>query len=344
MANELLTRAPRDGDVPRRTYELRASTRDAEGRTLIEGHASVWGSLNSYGEVFVPGAFAESLERKSDARPFVMAWLHREPIGRWSEYREEETGLYVAGPISKTRQGEDAATLVSDGAITGLSIGFWPEEWTFAEPGEQVTFETQLGRFTYRFDEWVIYVTKADVVEASLVIAPADDEARLIQRALEQARRALPALEREASWEDAAYSMALLMGGRGAAAFAELPDLERRKLYARVAIAYERHGKTPPAYEPKPHYPSIEFRHDERELFHDRYLGKQLDSIVAGAAGFGGALSAETREKAKAAVSLLTDLAARRSAEEELADLSALLRQTAAMAADLTRKDSPEHA
>ena len=330
-----------DVEPRQRVYEFRASHKaDGKGRTRVAGYASVWGSLNSFGEIFVPGAFTDTLARKSDEKPLTMLWQHREPIGRWEipPSTEDERGLYLEGPISKTRTGQDAEVLLRDGAVTGLSIGFVPEVWAFAEPGEHVTFDTPFGPRSFKVDEWVVYVLKADLLETSLVFAPSDDEARLteVRSKLAKAERALPALRAGASWEDAAYSMALLMGGRGAAAFVDLPDVEHRKLFARIAEAYAKFDREAPAYVRHPTFSKVEFRHDEREVFHDRYLRKTLDSVVAGAAGVEGALSRETRSTAEKAVSLLTDLLARKSEQEQLAEIAALL-STAADA--VVRKD-----
>lgn len=318
----------RSGNPRRRDFQMRASASD--GR--VSGYASIWGSLNSYGEIFVPGAFTETLAAKSAEKPLVMCWQHDEPIGKWDipPTCEDQTGLYVEGAVSDTAVGRDAITLLNDRAVTGLSIGFWPEVYAFAEPGEFVTFDTPLGRWTSQSDDWTIYILKADVVETSIVAAPADDEARLrardVAELLAKAEKALPALRNGAQWDDVAYSMALLLGGRGAAAFRELPDLEHRKLFARIAQTYERFEKKPPAYERFPDYAGIEFRHDEREVFQDRYLRKNLDSVVAGVAGIAGPLSSETRAVAESAIASLTAALNRRDPVDELEDLGAQLR------------------
>jgi hypothetical protein len=222
--------------------------------------------------------------------------------------------------------------LVRDGAINGISIGYLPAEVQFAGPDERVSFQTPFGERSYSFPDFTVYITRvAQLAEASLVTAPSDDEARLTQvrSALQKAERALPALRlrADAAWEDAAYSMALLMGGRGAGpAFADVPDVEHFKLYARISELYERHGKTPPPYERRPEYAAIEFRHDERAIFTDRYLRKQLDSIVAGIAGVDGPLSLETRERAAQARDHINELLERAATPERMNDAVERLR------------------
>lgn len=327
--------APAGVEPRRAVYEIRARTRDEDGRLIIAGHASVFGVQNSWGEIFVPGAFRESLAERSDRKPLVMGLYHREAIGRWTRHEEREVdglfGLVLEGPISKTRSGEDAAILVDDGALTGLSVGFWPLVFQIAEPNERVTFDTPYGAWSNTHTDWAIYVVRADVMEASLVMVPADDEARLVRsrEAIAKAHRALPGLSDDASWEDVAYSMALVMGARGAAAFSDLPELERRRLHAQLERAYTRHAKTPPDFALQPVWGEIEFRHDERAIFHDRYLRKSLDAVVAGAPGVVGPLSDETRGRAEKAHAAITDLLAPPRGEAlELRELAALVRST----------------
>ena len=72
----------RDTTAPeRRAYPFRAAAGAGDGMR-IEGVASMFGSRNSYGEVFVPGAYAESLAAKTDAKPLPIGLYHREVVGR----------------------------------------------------------------------------------------------------------------------------------------------------------------------------------------------------------------------------------------------------------------------
>lgn len=310
--------------VQRRTYpfQMRAVDTKAGDTARVAGYASVWGSLNSFDEVFVPGAFAEDLGNTDSSKPLVLGYMHRDAIGKWDVHREDEHGLYLEGTISPTTLGKEASILVRDGVLTGLSVGFIPEVFQFAEPGERCVFDTPQGQVVYQFDSCVLYVLKACVVEASLVIAPSDDEARLVavRDIMGKAARALPALRSEPSWDDVAYSMALLMGGRGAGAFSDLPDTQHRALYQRVADAYPA-DKTPPAYERTPDYKLVEFRHDERHIFHDRYLRKTIDSLTSGLKGHDGPLSVETRQAALAAETQLRALLEPQHADPDLTEV-----------------------
>lgn len=204
--------------------DVRADGDDEDSRQL-SGYAVTRGR-NSYWEVFVPGAFQKSLDAKSDDKPFVMGWMHREPIGRWTEFEEdEEKGLHVAGAASDTTLGRDAITLVKDRAVTGLSIGFFPIDEIYVANGDEITLDTPFGKVTLQNDEPTFYVTEADVVEASLVMSPSDDDARLVRGA--ELVSAFPGLRPDATAEDRERSREHLAQGRLAG---ELPLLRRRSI------------------------------------------------------------------------------------------------------------------
>lgn len=312
------------------------STRDAADGSLptIVCYAVAWGSRNSYGEVFVPGAFTEDLATRSANKPMVMGLYHELAIGKWSIAEQDTAGLRLEGQPSDTSDGRDAATLVEDGALTGISVGFFLDEYQYAGPGQRCTFPTPTGEVSYQFDDSTWYVLKARVPEASLVMVPSDDDARVLA-VRNAATRALPALADvdQADWDDVAYSMAVLMGGRGAGSFSDLPAGDRRAIYTRLAGAYKRHDKTPPDFTPSPQYDEIEFRNDEREVFHDLYLRKTLASVTAGAQGLSGPLSAGTRQAAQDAVAALEPL----TAPEPASPLAAIRAQLDATTRSLTK-------
>ncbi|MBP3955406.1 HK97 family phage prohead protease [Gemmata sp. G18] len=101
--------------------ELKAAEAD-DGTRTIEGLGSVFGNTDSYGEIVMPGAFAESIAKRKPA----MLWQHRSdmPIGVWDEVEETKKGLRLKGRILTTQAGNDAYLLAKAGALTGLSIGF----------------------------------------------------------------------------------------------------------------------------------------------------------------------------------------------------------------------------
>lgn len=96
----------------------------ADGRRRVEGYAAVFGNRDSYGDIIMPGAFAESLQVKPDVK---VLWQHDpdNAIGKQEAAVEDEFGLAVRGVLTNT----DLVTgtvvpLLLDEVITGLSIGY----------------------------------------------------------------------------------------------------------------------------------------------------------------------------------------------------------------------------
>lgn len=141
-----------------RQYKVRA-TAGGDGRT-ITGLAVPYDTPTE----IVPG-WTEVIARGAidlTARPSLF-YRHGEPIGIVTEMTDTADGLEITARISDTTQGRDAATLVADGAITALSIGFFEREWEDKETQDGYT-RTQ---------------TAIDLREVSLVPIPAYDQAQI---------------------------------------------------------------------------------------------------------------------------------------------------------------------
>jgi HK97 family phage prohead protease len=98
---------------------------DAEG--VVEGYGAVFNNIDSYDDVVAPGAFARTLAEAQEQRRLpAMLWQHdpEEPIGVWTEMREDARGLLVRGRLANTQRGREALELIKMGALTGLSIGY----------------------------------------------------------------------------------------------------------------------------------------------------------------------------------------------------------------------------
>jgi uncharacterized protein len=95
-------------------------------RGVFAGYASLFGVPDAAGDVVMAGAFAASLARRGVAG--VRMLFHHDatrPIGTWLELREDARGLYVRGRLTPdVQQAEELASLLQNGAIDGLSIGF----------------------------------------------------------------------------------------------------------------------------------------------------------------------------------------------------------------------------
>lgn len=95
------------------------------------GYAAVFNNLDAWRDIILPGAFAKTL--KEHAQRVKVLWQHNThaPIGKPISMEEDAKGLLVTAKISETTQGKDVLTLLRDGVINELSIGFSAIKETF---------------------------------------------------------------------------------------------------------------------------------------------------------------------------------------------------------------------
>lgn len=97
-----------------------------DGAGSFSGYASLFGKVDLGKDVVERGAFAQSL-RMRGAAGIRMLFQHdpHEPIGVWTEIREDARGLFVRGRLTKeVGRAREALSLMRTGALDGLSIGF----------------------------------------------------------------------------------------------------------------------------------------------------------------------------------------------------------------------------
>lgn len=131
-----------------------------EGREF-SGYASVFGGVDSYGDTIEPGAYKSTLVERD--RPVQLRWNHYGPvIGKWTEIKEDDVGLFVRGELSPGHSvADDAYALLKHGAINGLSIGY-----RIPEGGAETKDDIRILR-------------AIDLVEVSIVETPADLAAQI---------------------------------------------------------------------------------------------------------------------------------------------------------------------
>ena len=99
---------------------------EVEPDGVFSGYASLFGKVDLGKDIVERGAFAASLKTRG-ASGIRMLFQHNpaEPIGAWSEIREDARGLFVRGRLSTdVARAREILSLMRGGAIDGLSIGF----------------------------------------------------------------------------------------------------------------------------------------------------------------------------------------------------------------------------
>lgn len=158
--------------------DLKLAPDGAGGSSMtFTGYGAVFNNVDSYGDVIVPGAFAQFISDAKAGRQPWPAMLSQHggwgmgaddltPVGIWNDLSEDGVGLKVEGKLADTPRGRDLHTLMKMDprpAIDGLSIGYIPKEW---EPRSKP-------------EEPRRRLKRIDVIEISPVTFPANRLARV---------------------------------------------------------------------------------------------------------------------------------------------------------------------
>lgn len=128
-------------DIP---FECKADPKARE----FEGYASTFGNVDRGRDVVMPGAFAETIEKDFKAGRIKVMWMHSEPLGVPLAMQEDSKGLFVRGRVSQTSLGKDAMTLMEDGVVDRMSIGYQVEKEEERDDGVRELQQLKLMEFS----------------------------------------------------------------------------------------------------------------------------------------------------------------------------------------------------
>lgn len=145
--------------------QIRSTANGGDGRT-VEGIAIPYGTPqridSTLVEQFARGAFAHQLRAPNRVRFTREHMSHGGAlIGKAIELRDDAAGLWGAWRVSATAAGDETLTLLEDGVLDELSIGFRERQ-------------------NRRLDDGTIERVRADLVEVSVVLAGAYGRGALV--------------------------------------------------------------------------------------------------------------------------------------------------------------------
>lgn len=131
----------------------------------FEGYASTFGNEDSGGDTIRKGAFKKGLEKlRKEKRKIKMLYQHDRytPIGGFTEYSEDDKGLWVQGKLTLgVQKADETRLLMLDNVIDSMSIG----GYVIKELMDNKTYKRELIEIELR--------------EISPVTFPANDKARI---------------------------------------------------------------------------------------------------------------------------------------------------------------------
>lgn len=163
--------------MQRKTVPFVAAKATDDGTGSVQGYASVFGGIDSYGDRIAPGAYAATIP--DFLKDGFIAWAHdwTMPVATPARVVEDDKGLYLVADFHTDEISQRARTVTSErlsrGKSMGLSIGYEAVKWRTEKVDEVV--RTPWGGIT---DE-VRVLEEIKLFEVSLVTVPADDAARV---------------------------------------------------------------------------------------------------------------------------------------------------------------------
>lgn len=141
--------------------EVKELSEDGE----FEGYAAVFNNKDQGNDVILPGAFTQTLRsQKPEKVKMLLQHDSRVIIGKWLEFSEDNRGLKARGKIIESvRQGEETLTLMREGVLEGLSMGYISKEWE------------------YDRDKQVRMLKRVDLLEVSVVTFPMNRQANILR-------------------------------------------------------------------------------------------------------------------------------------------------------------------
>lgn len=144
----------------------------------FEGYGNVFGVVDSYGDIVLPGAFAESLAQyKAEGRlpKLLLQHDHEKVIGAWTEMVEDSYGLRCKGQLLlDVAAARETHVLMKAGALDGLSIGGEPMDTEPAYVDELPALGIDIAAAGAAPDGQVRLVKSWHLWEVSVVTFPAN--------------------------------------------------------------------------------------------------------------------------------------------------------------------------
>jgi uncharacterized protein len=138
----------KDCATPLQRAEFKLSSSRTRGAMEFGGYGSTFGGApDSVGDIIQRGAFSKSLaEHRAAGTLPKLFWMHASHLvpGRWLDLHEDSHGLAAEGRLSRTTLGNELNTLIEDGAIDALSIGFVTRDSRYNSDGHRILIDIEL--------------------------------------------------------------------------------------------------------------------------------------------------------------------------------------------------------
>lgn len=263
MKQKLDTGAIRHMTVP---FELKAAADSKDGYAgEFSGYAAGILNIDRTGDMILPGAFTDTLPEF--LKEGVVCWQHdwSTPIGQPLEAYEDSYGLMTKSRISNTTTGRDCMTLIRDGVIKKMSIGYRVQDYEWVDRagllswlGSSKLDETKQISILTQFDGMglseLFLLKKIRLFEYSPVSIPANPNAVITAAKglpfAEHSEAVVTAVRELSDRIEAIHALRMSQGKAANSAHVEQCEAIRAEFNAMVELLGEMVEKMTPAPEP----------------------------------------------------------------------------------------------
>jgi HK97 family phage prohead protease len=115
---------------------------DVEG--IVEGYGSIFGNIDSDGDIIVKGAYTKTLAENGARVRYVNQHRIDQPLGKMDMLIEDEIGLKFKAKVPLTTLGKDVLLLMKSGVLNENSVGIVPIQKEYSNDGVRLLKEVKL--------------------------------------------------------------------------------------------------------------------------------------------------------------------------------------------------------
>lgn len=115
---------------------------DVEG--IVEGYGSIFGNIDSDGDIIVKGAYTKTLAENGSRVRYVNQHRIDQPLGKMDMLIEDEIGLKFKAKVPLTTLGKDVLLLMKSGVLNENSVGIVPIQKEYSNDGVRLLKEVKL--------------------------------------------------------------------------------------------------------------------------------------------------------------------------------------------------------
>ena len=115
-----------------------------ENEGIVEGYGSIFGNVDSDGDIIVKGAYTKTLMENGLRVRYVNQHRIDQPLGKFEVLMEDEIGLKFQAKVPLTTLGKDVLLLMKSGVLNENSVGIMPIQKEYTNDGVRLLKEVKL--------------------------------------------------------------------------------------------------------------------------------------------------------------------------------------------------------